>query len=347
MAKGIVAEGVSFETIWVKGTAVGLVAASEKVYVVAGGETTGVTTGGAPPGVVVGVVAGGALVVGVLVAGVVVGGEGLGVVARRVLAVGVVVGSDVEGVAGRPGPWRRWRWGWMARTRGAERRRNGKSMVDEANKKFQLSAFSLSSRPSRGVPCRVYGTSPTPFVSSASASLNQFHPHRPLHRTIRHPTPRPPLPCSPKSSQSPPEISRSLSSSQSAQHTFKIETAHSPSVLTSPVSDSCSKKLKKLPGSATSSSSSPSTRGYSFVNALSASFQLIFWLCRPYQSSTQTLSKFVFLTDGSTSRAHENSSIASVIPSASGTPSPPASAGAYLYSFFKTLSEKCGFSLNV
>jgi hypothetical protein len=53
----------------------------------------------------------------------------------------------------------------------------------------------------------------------------------------------------------------------------------------------------------------------------------------------------ILLTDATTSRSQEKSSMESVMPSASGV-SPAAAGGAiYLYSFFKTLSLKYGFSL--
>ena len=51
------------------------------------------------------------------------------------------------------------------------------------------------------------------------------------------------------------------------------------------------------------------------------------------------------LTEGCTSRAQEKSSMESVMPSASGLSSEADGGGTYLYSFFKTESEKYGLDL--
>jgi hypothetical protein len=112
-------------------------------------------------------------------------------------------------------------------------------------------------------------------------------------------------------------------------------------------SESNSKKLKKLPaseGTLSSSSSSPLTRGWSLVRFFDGSFQLISVGCHHNLRFHNPFSKLVPHTTFFTSRSHENASMASVMPSSAGV-SLFSGCGTYLNSFFNTESEKKGFSL--
>jgi hypothetical protein len=120
------------------------------------------------------------------------------------------------------------------------------------------------------------------------------------------------------------------------------------SALTSNGSDSSSKKLKKLPDSAGSSSGSASssmTRGCNLVKALAGSFQEILVVCGYQNQSVHSIPSNEDHTEATISRSQEKSSMDSVIPSASGLSSAASGGGTYLNSFFRMESEKYGFSL--
>lgn len=90
--------------------------------------------------------------------------------------------------------------------------------------------------------------------------------------------------------------------------------------------------------------------GIQFRQRLAGIFPVYFCALKEKTSSAvpvRDLSDSAVLTCGSTSRSHENSSIDSTMPSASGVSLAAAGGGKYLYSFFNTLSVKCGFSLKV